>query len=105
MTIIVYLVHFILSHYGISSYTYHYLYLYLYIIYFYFNYPLGFARVADLLRAGVNVGLGTDSTASNNSLDMFSELKLAAVLAKGVSKGRLLIHLIDSSTIINFLFS
>jgi len=46
----------------------------------------GFARVSDLLRAGVNVGLGTDSTASNNALDMFAEIKLAAILAKAVAK-------------------
>ena len=45
----------------------------------------GFCPVAKMLAAGVNVCLGTDSSASNNSLDMMSEVKLAAVLAKGVS--------------------
>lgn len=45
----------------------------------------GFAPVARLLSKGVNVGLGTDGAASNNRLDMFSEMRLAAVLAKGVS--------------------
>ncbi len=45
----------------------------------------GFSPVAKLLAAGVNVALGTDSSASNNSLDMFAEMKLAALLAKGVS--------------------
>jgi 5-methylthioadenosine/S-adenosylhomocysteine deaminase len=45
----------------------------------------GFCPVSKLLRAGVNVALGTDSASSNNSLDFFQELKLAAVLAKGVS--------------------
>ena len=45
----------------------------------------GFCPVAKLLAAGVNVALGTDSASSNNSLDMFGELKLAAVLAKGVA--------------------
>lgn len=45
----------------------------------------GMCLVAQLDKAGVNVALGTDSTASNNGLDMFSEMKLAAVLAKGVA--------------------
>jgi 5-methylthioadenosine/S-adenosylhomocysteine deaminase len=45
----------------------------------------GFCPVAKLQAAKVNVALGTDSTASNNGLDMFAELKLAAILAKGVA--------------------
>jgi 5-methylthioadenosine/S-adenosylhomocysteine deaminase len=43
----------------------------------------GIAPVAAMRRGGVNVGLGTDSAASNNRLDMFAELRLAALLAKG----------------------
>lgn len=43
----------------------------------------GICRVADLLKMGVNVAIGTDSCSSNNSLDMLSELRLAALLAKG----------------------
>lgn len=42
----------------------------------------GHAPVHALTRAGVNVGLGTDSAASNNRLDLLSELRLAALLGK-----------------------
>jgi len=45
----------------------------------------GIAPVPALLRAGVKVSLGTDSAASNNNLDMFEEIRLAALLHKGVS--------------------
>ncbi|WP_141501466.1 amidohydrolase [Paenibacillus luteus] len=45
----------------------------------------GIARVPDLLRAGVTVSLGTDSAASNNNLDLFEEIRFAALLHKGVS--------------------
>lgn len=45
----------------------------------------GIAPVPDLLTKGVNLGLGTDGAASNNRLDMFAEMRLAALLAKGVS--------------------
>ncbi|MHB8550112.1 MAG: TRZ/ATZ family hydrolase [Acidiferrobacterales bacterium] len=46
----------------------------------------GFCPVHELLRAGVNVALGTDGAASNNDLDMLSEMRVAALLAKAVSK-------------------
>ncbi|ODT67705.1 MAG: N-ethylammeline chlorohydrolase [Nitrosomonadales bacterium SCN 54-20] len=45
----------------------------------------GLAPVAALIEAGVNVGLGTDSAASNSRLKMFEEMRLAALLAKGQS--------------------
>jgi len=45
----------------------------------------GFAPVDALLRAGVNLGLGTDGAASNNRLDLLGEAATAARLAKAVS--------------------
>jgi 5-methylthioadenosine/S-adenosylhomocysteine deaminase len=45
----------------------------------------GFCPVNKLLESGINVGLGTDGCASNNDLDMFSEMRTAALLAKGVA--------------------
>jgi 5-methylthioadenosine/S-adenosylhomocysteine deaminase len=45
----------------------------------------GAAPIAALLAAGVNVGIGTDGAASNNRLDMFAEMRLAALLAKGTA--------------------
>jgi len=42
----------------------------------------GVAPIADMLRLGVNVAIGTDGPASNNDLDMFEEMRLAALLAK-----------------------
>ena len=44
----------------------------------------GAARVPHLLERGVNVALGTDGVASNNSHDLFEEIKLAALLHKGI---------------------
>ncbi|MCU7933328.1 MAG: TRZ/ATZ family hydrolase [Candidatus Thiodiazotropha sp. (ex Dulcina madagascariensis)] len=44
----------------------------------------GFCPVSELLEAEINVALGTDGAASNNDLDMFSEMRTAALLAKGV---------------------
>ncbi|NOR70959.1 MAG: TRZ/ATZ family hydrolase [Methylomarinum sp.] len=45
----------------------------------------GFCPVAKCLDAGINVALGTDSAASNNDLDMFGEMRTAALLGKGVA--------------------
>jgi len=45
----------------------------------------GIAPIAALAENGVNIGLGTDGAASNNRLDMFQEMRLAALLAKGFS--------------------
>jgi 5-methylthioadenosine/S-adenosylhomocysteine deaminase len=45
----------------------------------------GFAPVTKMLAAGLNVGIGTDGPASNNDLDMFEEVRLAAFIAKAVT--------------------
>ncbi len=45
----------------------------------------GFCPVHSLCNAGINVALGTDGAASNNTLDLFAEMRLAALLAKGSS--------------------
>ena len=45
----------------------------------------GFCPVARLQQAGVRLALGTDGCASNNDLDMFGEMRTAALLAKGVA--------------------
>lgn len=42
----------------------------------------GVAPVTAMLEHGVTVGIGTDGPASNNDLDMFEELRTAALLAK-----------------------
>jgi 5-methylthioadenosine/S-adenosylhomocysteine deaminase len=45
----------------------------------------GICPLSSLLKAGVNVALGTDGAASNNDLDLLAEAQTAALLAKGVS--------------------
>jgi 5-methylthioadenosine/S-adenosylhomocysteine deaminase len=42
----------------------------------------GFAPVSKMIEVGLNVGIGTDGPASNNNLDMFEEIRLAAFIAK-----------------------
>ncbi|HEY0859888.1 TRZ/ATZ family hydrolase [Pseudoxanthomonas sp. F37] len=46
----------------------------------------GFCPACALERAGVNLAVGTDGCASNNDLDMFSETRTAALLAKAVAR-------------------
>ena len=46
----------------------------------------GFAPVSEMLEAGVNVSLGTDGTASNNTLNLFREMGLLSLLHKGLEK-------------------
>ena len=46
----------------------------------------GIMPLRKLIDGGVNVALGTDGAASNNKLDMLSEMQLAALIHKGVSE-------------------
>lgn len=45
----------------------------------------GIAPVKEMMERGVRLGIGTDGAASNNDLDMFEEMRLAALLAKGAT--------------------
>lgn len=45
----------------------------------------GIARVKEMLDRGINVCLGTDGAASNNNLNMFEEMNIAALLHKGIA--------------------
>ena len=45
----------------------------------------GCADVQEMIKSGMNVALGTDSSASNNNLDLFEEIKAATLMAKGVT--------------------
>ncbi len=45
----------------------------------------GIAPVKRLLEKGVNICLGTDGAASNNSLNLFSEMNFNSLLHKGIS--------------------
>ena len=46
----------------------------------------GIAPIPESLKAGVNVALGTDGAASNNSTDMLETMKLAALMQKGIHR-------------------
>jgi 5-methylthioadenosine/S-adenosylhomocysteine deaminase len=56
----------------------------------------GVARVPEMLRAGVFVGLGTDGAASNNDLNMFEEMDTAAKLHKLNSKNTTVVNARDA---------
>lgn len=46
----------------------------------------GVCNAYKMLQKGVNIGIGTDSAASNNGLDIMREMYLAAILPKGIQK-------------------
>jgi 5-methylthioadenosine/S-adenosylhomocysteine deaminase len=58
----------------------------------------GFCPISSLSAANITIGIGTDGAASNNDLDMFSETKTAALLAKGVSQDASSIPAIEALT-------
>ena len=46
----------------------------------------GFAPVPAMMEKGINICLGTDGAASNNSLNMFHEMNLLTLIHKGANK-------------------
>jgi 5-methylthioadenosine/S-adenosylhomocysteine deaminase len=52
----------------------------------------GIAKIPEMLKRGINVALGTDGAASNNNLNMFEEMNLAALIHKGVNMDPLSIN-------------
>jgi 5-methylthioadenosine/S-adenosylhomocysteine deaminase len=56
----------------------------------------GFAETAQMLEMGLNVGVGTDGPASNNDLDMFEEMRLAALLSKTVANDPTVLPAVDA---------
>lgn len=58
----------------------------------------GFCPISKLSEAGISLAIGTDGATSNNDLDMFSETKTAALLAKGVSQDASAIPALEALT-------
>ena len=56
----------------------------------------GVAPIPDMLKAGVNVALGTDGVSSNNTTDMFEDMKIAAILQNGVRRDPLALSAWDA---------
>ena len=56
----------------------------------------GVAQIPAMKKAGVNIALGTDGVSSNNSTDLFQEMKFAAVLHPGVSRDPLALQPLDA---------
>ena len=56
----------------------------------------GFAPVEKMLNKGVNVALGTDGSSSNNNLNMFEEMNLAALINKPVNESAISIPAIKA---------
>jgi len=56
----------------------------------------GIARIGALIESGVNIGVGTDGPASNDDLDLWEEMKLAPLLARGVNHDPTLMSAADA---------
>ena len=56
----------------------------------------GFAPVAAMRARGIRVGIGTDGAASNNRLDMLTEMRTAALLAKAVARDASVVGSLDA---------
>ncbi|MDY0323472.1 MAG: amidohydrolase [Candidatus Carbobacillus sp.] len=62
----------------------------------------GIAPVPDLMRRGLTISLGTDGAASNNNYDLFEEMRMAALLHKGVEEDATCIHPRDALRMATF---
>ena len=56
----------------------------------------GFAPIDKMLKAGINVALGTDGSSSNNNLNMFEEIHLASIINKAVNKDAVSVPAIEA---------
>ncbi|MBZ4645999.1 MAG: 5-methylthioadenosine/S-adenosylhomocysteine deaminase [Petroclostridium sp.] len=56
----------------------------------------GITPVRNMLAKGINIALGTDGASSNNNLNMFEEIHLAALVSKGVEKEPTLVKAYDA---------
>lgn len=56
----------------------------------------GFSPIAKMQQAGINIALGTDGAASNNDLNLQSEMRLAAMLAKAVAEDAAVVSASDA---------
>ena len=50
---------------------------------------MGIAPVEKFLRAGIRVGLGTDSPAASNSMDVFEEMRIGLLVQRAPSSARI----------------
>lgn len=55
----------------------------------------GIARLPELMDAGIRLTLGTDSVASNNSLDLFEEIKTGTILHRGARQDAAIVRAAD----------